>query len=405
VSPQSWPHRRLRCLTLAATLILGLAQPLLATGQTGAASSAPAPILIGATRSESGRQSDASRLMHRGMDLWLADLRERGGLLNRPIKLVVADDASSPEAAAAAYRRMLAEGVSLFVSPYSSDLTLAVQEALAGEDYAMVSVASDPQIWQGGEPRIFGLYTPADQNMVPALAIAQQSGYRRVGIAHLDARFPAAVALGAKREAERLGLTALPPIVYQENGDYDAVARQLLASRPDVVLVGSYLEDAVQLSAAARRVGLAPSMLIFSGGPALRDYGQALGQRNVTGVLSTAQWMRSVRFPGAFDFGFRYREQHRVYPSYDAAGGYAALQVLDSAVRLAGSADASAIRSQLAQMKFRSILGHYRVDSSGRQIAKDTYVVQWQDGHISLVWPPQLARWELALPFKGFAGD
>ncbi|MEM1232217.1 MAG: ABC transporter substrate-binding protein [Pseudomonadota bacterium] len=391
----------------ALTLLLPLAGVVATVPAVAAAPGALAssPIRIGVTRSEQGRQQDASTLMHRGLALWTADLAERGGLMNRAVELVIRDDASQPERAAAAYRAMFDDGVSLFVSPYSSDLTLAVQKELAGENYAMVSVASDPQIWQTADPRIFGLYTPATENMLPALEIAQARGYQRIAIAHLDARFPAAVARGAARDAARLGLTALPPVPYREDGDYDALVQTLAGQQPDVVLVGSYLDDAVAFTQAAARHQLQASMMVFSGGPALRDYGQAVGLPATEGVLSTVQWMRSIRFPGAFDFGFRYREVHGLYPSYDAAGGYAALQVIDAAARLARSVEPDAIRERLRQMKFRSILGHYRVDELGRQIAKDTYLVQWQQGHISLVWPQNLARWDLRLPFQGFAAD
>ena len=87
-----------------------------------------------------------------------------------------------------------------------------------------------------------------------------------------------------------------------------------------------------------------------------------------------------------------------MYPNYDAAGGYAAGQILESALRLANSNDPTAVRAQLSNMKFRSIIGHYRVDARGMQEAKNNYLVQWQDSHISLVYPPQLARWQVLYP-------
>ena len=90
-----------------------------------------------------------------------------------------------------------------------------------------------------------------------------------------------------------------------------------------------------------------------------------------------------------------------MYPSYDAAGGYAAGQVIEAAVRLAGTTDRTKVRDELAVLKFRSILGNYRVDPSGLQTAKSTYLVQWQDDHISLVYPPDVARWKLVYPYPG----
>ena len=99
--------------------------------------------------------------------------------------------------------------------------------------------------------------------------------------------------------------------------------------------------------------------MAFSGAPALQEFGQRLGVANVQGVLSTVQWSRDVRVPGGFDLAFRYEREYDMYPSYDAAGGYAAGQVIEAAVRLAGTTDRAKVRDELAVLKFRSILGNY----------------------------------------------
>lgn len=361
-----------------------------------------APIRIGVTTSRTGELAEFSDLMLRGMKMWVADVNDRGALLGRRVELVVRDDASSESAASNAYQELLAAGVQLFVSPYSSDLTLATQAALGDANYAMVSVASAPEIWRNGTPRVFGLYTPADENMRPLLAAAQQQGLKTLAVAYQDANFPEAVATGAVRMASEYGLEVVTTARYSDASSIATAVATIKSKAPDVVVIGSYLRDAIDFSNAAAEQQLVPKLIGFSGGPALRDYGNVVGLARADGVISTVQWMRSVRFPGAFDFGFRYRQQYEIYPSYDAAGGYAALQVLEAAVRLADSTDPAAVREQLQNMKFRSILGHYRVDENGRQTAKSTYLVQWQDGHISLVYPPHLARWEIQTPFSGW---
>lgn len=393
------PRRMNRLLALAATI------GILATAQSVRSETTPAvePIRIGVTTSQTGELAESSNLMLRGMQMWVADVNDRGALLGRPVELIVRDDRSSESVATSAYQAMRTEGVELFVSPYSSDLTLASKAALGSADYAMVSVASAPEIWNGSAaPRVFGIYTPADENMRPLLAAAQKQGLQTLAIAYQDSNFPAAVAAGTQAMAASYGLR----LVASERYDSAASMAQAVASiqthDPDVVVVGSYLQDAIEFSNAAASNGLVPRLIGFSGGPALREYGTAVGLERADGVVSSVQWMRSVRFPGAFDFGFRYRQQYEIYPSYDAAGGYAALQVLEAAIRLADSTDPAAVREQLLAMKFRSILGHYRVDESGRQTAKSTFLVQWQDGHISLVHPPHLARWELRTPFSGW---
>lgn len=360
---------------------------------------AGAPLRIGATVSDTGSLADFGIQVRRGLIMWQAGVNERGGLLGRAVELELHDDASNAATAAQHYQRMIASGIKLFISPYSSELTLAARDAIADADIAMVSIASAPQIWDQDVPKIFGAYTPANHNMDPFLAMVAQRGLSRVALAYQQADFPRAVAVGVRAKAKDLGLQIVLDKGYAAQApDFTTLTRAIQTSAPDAIIVGSYLEDAIAFTKAARQAGVKTKLLAFSGGPALRQFGDAVGADIAEGVISTVQWLRSVRMPGSFDFGFRYRSQFGVYPSYDAAGGYAAGQILEASMRLAASSEASAVRAQLASMKFRSILGHYRVDERGMQRAKSNYLVQWQDNHISLVYPPQLARWQVIYP-------
>ena len=357
------------------------------------------PLRIGATISETGSLADLGIQVRRGLVMWQAGVNERGGLLGRAVELVLHDDGSDANRAAAHYRQMRESGIEFFVSPYSSEMTLAVRDVVGRDDIAMVSIASAPQIWQSKDSRIFGAYTPANQNMDPFLHMVEKRGLSNVALVYQDSEFPRAVAEGVRTKASELALNIVLDKSYPEDTkNWGPLTEAIRRSEPDAIIVGSYLQDAIEFTKTAKANGLSAKLIAFSGGPALRQYGDAVGGDVAEGVISTVQWLRSVRMPGSFDFGFRYRSQFGVYPSYDAAGGYAAGQILEAALRLAKSADPKSVRERLSNMKFRSILGHYRVDESGMQSAKPTYLVQWQDNHISLVYPPQLARWQVVYP-------
>ena len=357
------------------------------------------PLRIGATISETGSLADLGIQVRRGLVMWQAGVNERGGLLGRAVELVLHDDGSDANRAAAHYRQMRESGIDFFVSPYSSEMTLAVRDVVGRDDIAMVSIASAPQIWQSKDSRIFGAYTPANQNMDPFLHMVEKRGLSNVALVYQDSEFPRAVAEGVRTKASELALNIVLDKSYPEDTkNWGPLTEAIRRSEPDAIIVGSYLQDAIEFTKTAKANGLSAKLIAFSGGPALRQYGDAVGGDVAEGVISTVQWLRSVRMPGSFDFGFRYRSQFGVYPSYDAAGGYAAGQILEAALRLAKSADPKSVRERLSNMKFRSILGHYRVDESGMQSAKPTYLVQWQDNHISLVYPPQLARWQVVYP-------
>jgi len=401
-----------RALLFAAALVSALSSAILSSAayaaepgslespeMTPAGTTDGQKLRIGATISDTGQLADFGIQVRRGLTMWQAEVNERGGLLGKAVELVLFDDQSSPAVAATLYQQMVADGIELFVSPYRSNMTIAVRDTLGPADIAMVAIASAPEIWNQPEPRVFGAYTPADHNMDPFLALVAKRKLTRVALAWQDAEFPRAVAAGARLKAQSLGLTIVADESYPASTtDFVGLAQMLREREPDAVIVGSYLQDAIEFTKAARQVGLKPKLIAFSGGPALREYGNAVGTEAAQGVISTVQWLRSVRMPGSFDFGFRYRQQFSVYPSYDAAGGYAAGQILESAMRLAKSSAPAKVREQLGSMKFRSIIGHYRVDERGMQEAKSNYLVQWQDNHISLVYPSHLARWQILFP-------
>jgi branched-chain amino acid transport system substrate-binding protein len=165
------------------------------------------------------------------------------------------------------------------------------------------------------------------------------------------------------------------------------------------VIGGTYFDDSVAFVRQAKTSNLQPKAFVFTVGPALTQFGDALGA-DAEGIMGVVQWLRSDNMPAGYDFSYRYKRQHGHNAGPHAAYGYGAGQVLEAAVRLAGSLDKDQVREQLGEMKFRSLLGHYRVDEAGKQIANKTTVLQWQDGRRRLILPERIAESPARLPHK-----
>jgi branched-chain amino acid transport system substrate-binding protein len=390
--------------SITARFLAALALCFVAAGALAADPAKPEPpIKIGVTTSLTGSLANFGIEQERGMKMWVADINERGALLGRPVQLVLYDDGSSASQVTTLYQKLITQDkVDFLISPYSSNLTAAAIAVAEPAGVPMVTVASSSDLWKHGYKNLFGLYTPADENMDPVLELAKQQGLKTIALVYLDDDFPQHLANGVRTKAGAYGLSVV--LDQQYSSDFKAMpalANQVAAANADVVIVGCYMDDGVAFAKAAKSAGVKPKLMAFSGAPALKEFGDRLGVANVQGMIGTVQWSRDVRVPGGFDLGFRFARMYDEYPSYDAAGGYAAGQVIEAAVRLAGSVDRTAVRNELAVLKFRSILGNYRVDATGLQTAKSTYLVQWQQDHISLVYPPDVARWKLMYPYPG----
>jgi branched-chain amino acid transport system substrate-binding protein len=250
-----------------------------------------------------------------------------------------------------------------------------------------------------GFDNVFQIDTPAGQYMDLPLKLAGELGLSRVALVYADSEFPREVADGVRASIRALEMELVFDEAYPEDKtEFSGLAERIIATQPEVLLGGTYLEDSIGLVRAAKKAGLSPKIFAMTVGPAFREFGDALGE-DTEGIMGTVAWMRSGNLPMAYDFSYRYKQKFGANASAQSAYGYAAGQVLEAAVRLADSLDQGAVREQLQSMKFRSLLGHYRVDGAGIQVAKTTYVLQWQGGYRLLVLPEDLRDSPVRFPF------
>ena len=369
---------------LAGVLCLLGTQTVLADGE----------IKVGVTVSLSGKYAEVGLDLHQGLQMWVNDLNARGALLGKKVKVIHYDDKSDRETSARLYERLITEdNVDFLIGPYSSGLTLAASDVAERHQVPMVATgAASVKIWERGHKNIFGTDTPAPRYMNRVLGFANEQGLYRVALFYAGTEFPREVASGVRARASKLGLQIVFDEEYPKNStEFAGLIERMRTSNPDIVIGGTYFADSVAFVRQAKRSSLRPKALAFTVGPALAEFGEALGD-DAEDVLGVVQWIRSEGLPGGYDFSYRYKALYGRNPSHVVAFGYSAGQVLEAAVRLAGSVDRDKVRGQLAEMKFRSLLGHYRVDETGKQIANETRVIQWQDGRRRLIFPEYMAE-------------
>ena len=355
---------------------------------------------VGFSVSLTGRYADAGQRQHHGIEMWAVDVNARGALLGRPIELVHYDDESSPEKSAQLYQRLIVQDqVDLLIGPYASDVTLAASSVAERHNFPMVAAgAAAEEIWSRGYQNIFGVDSPAGVYMDPIIEFANKQGLGRIALVYADTSFTSEVAAGVRRQAALQGLEIVFDEKYRADTSFAELVQRMLRMNPDTVIGATYEQSAYAVLREAKLQDLSPKIFAFTVAPALREFGDKLGA-DAEGVMGPVVWLRSERMPMAYDFSHRYNEKYGNNPGHHAAYGYGAGQVLEAAVRLAGSLDKDKIREQLRTMKFLSLLGRYKVDESGKQIGKKTFVMQWQNGRRRLVLPEKLAERPVHYPF------
>src|SRR5258706_3067680 len=110
------------------------------------------PITIGASLSNKGDFAADGAAVERGYQLWAQNVNNSGGLLGRPVQLVILHDDSDPGHVAANYNTLIkTDHVDLVIGPFSTLLTKAAAPVANANKYAFLEGS-------GGGESVFKLH-------------------------------------------------------------------------------------------------------------------------------------------------------------------------------------------------------------------------------------------------------
>ncbi|BAJ26451.1 MULTISPECIES: ABC transporter substrate-binding protein [Kitasatospora] len=216
------------------------------------------------------------------------EVNARGGVLGRPLELVLVDGGGAPQPVAAEVRRLLAAGaLDALAGCHTSDVHRAVEEVAAER---IAYVFTPPH--EGGSRRPGVLCTgiaPAAQ-LGPAIArLTELHGLRRWALVGNDYIWPRSV----HRAAARLAAGAGARVVLERRLPFGTVERsveplldELRATRADALLLSLIGRDQVLFNRALRRSGLDRRLVRLSG--SLEENGLLALGGDGTGTLYAA---------------------------------------------------------------------------------------------------------------------
>ena len=361
-----------------------------------AAGYAAEPVRIGVSLGLTGKYAALGAMQQRGYQVWQRDINSKGGLLGRPVQIVIIDDESKPKRAAKLYKQLIAEDrVDFVFGPYSSGITLAVAPIVEKAGYPMLTAgAASDSIWQKGYKNIFGIYAPASRYTLAMLNLAVIHDLMTVAIVYADDAFSISAAEGARKWGRRLGLKIVMFEKFKKGRrDLTYLAQKAKSSKSALVMAVGHFEDSVDMRRALKNVNWYPKAYFATVGPVLPKYKETLGADSELTFVN-ALWEPRVKFPGSQTFLASFRAVHGVEPSYQSAIAYAAGQVLEATVNSAKSLDRKKIRQAMSKLEMYTILGRFKVDQTGIQIKHFPLALQWQKGKKEIVWPEEMQTME-----------
>ena len=389
--------------------VLGISLAALLTGFFifgGLGTSVAKPIKIGGSLPETGIFSEAAKWIKRGYDAWLEDVNNKGGLLGRPVEMIIYDDESAPAKAVTYYERAITvDKVDLISGGYPGTANVAVMPLVEKYGKVFIGMGGHLKSFEQGYTYSFAspplmsewVYIPlagvldeiiAKDQWPKSMAILTMNNV--IGLSARGNVINSAKERGinvAVDETYNLPLTDATPLVSKAKG-----------SNSDLLVCMSFFDDAVMIMRAAKAMNYQPKMIYQILASTIPAWMKELGEDG-NNVLADMFWNPRLPFPGNKEINAAAKRKLGipVGPTYFGLG-YSWMKTLELAVEGTGSLDHKKIRDYLRSNTFDLPYGQgIRFDSRGLP-PPYAFMTQTTKGRVELVWPKDVATTELVYP-------
>jgi len=404
----------------AAALIVGLLSLSTAAAQSGE------PIKIGIGLALTGAGAAPSKVINTALDIWRDDVNAKGGLLGRPVQLVILDDQSTPANVPNIYTKLITvDKVDLLLGPYGTNFVAPAMPAIIQHKKMTISFTAIGINDKFNYDKYFSMVSvgPEGVNAFSIgffdLAAQQNPKPQTVAILAADAEFAQSAAQGARDQIKKHGFKLVYDQSYPPSTtDFGPVMRAVQAANADIVYIGAYPPDNVGIIRAANEIGLSPKM--FGGamiGMLVTPIKVQLGPL-ANGIIVGENFAAAMapKIAGAEDFLKRYHAKASaagIDPLGFAWGpfAYAAGQTLAQAVTETKSLDHDKLAEYMHKASFKTVAGDFSFAKDGEwskaravwtqvQNAEPNNVEQFRTGKsLPVVWPPEWKTGTLIYPY------
>jgi branched-chain amino acid transport system substrate-binding protein len=381
------------------------------TAEEAAAEPSGEPIKIGGTLGLTGAFAGPSAGYKVAYDYWLERVNAEGGLLGRPVEMIIYDDESTPATAQTLYQRLINEDqVDLLLAPYTT---------LIGGAILPIAESNEMVLWNGGfvgidlfrnSDWIVGAYTYQEPDYPRGIfelidSLPEDQRPTRVGIATSQNPFTLVVREGYEgyggvlNFAQERGMEVVMDEQYDPAmSDASGLIQRAKSANVDLFFALSLPNDAALLARTAQELDFNPQIYCACGSqvttvPYWKDLGPA-GE----GIMSTAMAWPTDGYSDIEALYQHFKDElgYEELPAYGTVS-YSILQVLEQAVKGAGTLDQATLRDYVTNRTFDTVNGPMAYDEN-RIPAYNAIVVQFVDGHNEVVWPPERATADPIMP-------
>ncbi len=411
---KSWSTRCWRgaAASMAAVFVVACAPTQETTTGAGEADTElPKTITIGATLPLTGGESRVGGFYKEGYELAFELANEGGGLdfgdKKAEVELKLLDDTSAQaQAVTLAERLITSDQVDAMLGTYTTALTEAQSVVPERNKVPYVSGGgAATSIFEKGFTYVFGTLAP-----VEVLATTEMEWIEEQQEAGKLPK-PAKIALLWENTSHgkdfRKGVTDYAEagggdyeIVVDESfafpsKDFSALLSKVQAADADLMMVDAHLPDFITMHRQYITSGMCHEVITYGARGPEPDAAEAIGQENVSGILSAVWWNAQLGDEGLNkEFVEAFKAKYSREPEWYHAVSYSAARALFTAMENAGSVDKTAVRDALDELSTESILPGGKLEFQDNGQAQYPFVVQQNmpDGTAPIIYPADVKK-------------
>ncbi|MEJ2365016.1 MAG: ABC transporter substrate-binding protein [Deltaproteobacteria bacterium] len=362
-------------------------------------------VKVGIVLPLTGSQAAFGEIEKQSFDLALEEINAAGGIKGKKLEFLMEDDTGRPEVGRSVAEKLITKDkVVMLGGGYSSSVTAGLAGVAQQNNMPfLINTGSADDITEKGFTYVFRLNPPASEYASGVEQFLEKVVKpKTVAILYENTKFGTSSSKAFVKSCGKLGIKVLLNEGYEHAGiDFKPILVRVKQLDPDIVYMVSYVMDAALLMRQSRELQLTPKLFIGGGaGFTLPEFKENAGVA-ADYVVSATLWHQVLPLPGAMDYFNKFKAKYNKDTEYHGAEAYAAAYVIADVLRRAKSFSPEDIRQALAETDMMTAFGPVKFVSYGKKTNQNkltTYVVQWQGGHLKLIWPADLANAKYVYP-------
>ncbi len=375
---------KVRFGTLCASLVLGLIfltqNFLMAHGSTQKQQTLPNEIKLGLAVPLSGSTAIFGQQARHGAEVAVEMINAEGGILGRPVRLIVVDDASDPKQGVLAASRLVTEGITMVIGHLNSGVSIPASDVYADSGVIQISPATTSPVYT--ERGLWNTFRICgrndDQALAASLHIAKNYSGKHVAIIHDRTPYGKGLAdelqkiLKAHSADTKLIVEPLNP----GEKDYSALISKLKTASVDLVYYGGLQREAGLIARQMREQGLS-SMLMGPDSIVAEEFVSIAGPDAAEGTIMTFTPDPRKR-PEAIKIVDTFQSRN-IDPESYTLYVYAAVQALKQAADEANSIDGRSLAALMHKGRtFNTVLGPLQFNEKGDSTTTKYLIYSWR---------------------------